>query len=188
MRYLLGFLATIGLIILILVLLLRGGGSSASAPKALNLADYARSDSGAHLTIDGPVVADQTHQEVKIDVDASQVTFSLYDGYEGNLINQQTYLNNQEAYTNFLLALQHQGFTNGNNDTKMKDERGYCALGQRRVYSFTDSGNTLMRYWSTGCNVKTFKGNSDNVTKLFKLQVPDYSKLTQGTQLGGGFF
>lgn len=183
MRYLLGFLATIGLIILILVLLLRGGDSSSPAAKSLTLSDYARSNSAAHFTIDGPVVADQDHQEVKIDVDAYQVTFSLYDGYQGNLLNQQTYPSNEEAYTNFLLALQHQGFTTGNNDVSMRDERGYCPLGQRKVYSFTDGSDQLMRYWSTGCTVKTFKGNIDSVTTLFQRQVPDYNKLTQGSKL-----
>jgi hypothetical protein len=183
MRYILGFLATIGLIILILILLLRGGGDSASAPKALNLADYARSDSAAHLVIDGPVVADQNHQQVKIDVDANEVSFTLQNGYDGDVVIQQTYPNNQNAYTNFLLALQHQGFTTGNTDPTMKDERGYCPLGQRKIYSFTDGSDQLMRYWSTGCNVKTFKGNSDAVTTLFRRQVPDYSKFISQSKL-----
>lgn len=183
MRYIFGFLVTIGLIVLILVLLLKGGGDSASAPKALNLGDYARSDSAAHFVLDGPIVADQNHREVKIDVDANEVTFTLLDGYEGSVINSQTYPNNQDAYTNFLLALQHQGYTDGNNDASMKDERGYCPLGQRKIFSFTNGSETLMRYWSTGCNVKTFKGSVSTVTQLFKSQVPDYDKLVRGTQL-----
>jgi hypothetical protein len=185
MRYIFGILATIGLLVLILVLLLKGGGSSATTPKALILANYAKDDSAAHFVIDGPVVADQNHQEVKIDVDANQVTFSLLSGYEGEVISQQTYANNIDSYTNFLLALQHQGFTNGNTDPDMKDERGYCPLGQRKVYSFTNDSKQLMRFWSTGCNVKTFKGSAEAVTSLFERQVPDYSKLISQSKLDG---
>src|SRR5689334_15771161 len=102
MRYILGILGTAGLIILILVLLLRGGGSGAPAPKALKLADYVSGDSAAHLVIDGPIVADQNHQAIQIDVDANQVTFRLVNGYEGEVVDQQTYANNQDSYTNFL--------------------------------------------------------------------------------------
>lgn len=183
MRYLVGIFATIGLVILILVLLLRGGGSGAPAPKALNLIDYAKNDSAAHFVLDGPIVADQKHNQVKIDVDANEVTFSLISGYQGEVVKQQTYPNNVDSYSNFLLALQHQGFTNGNNDSKLKDERGYCPLGQRRVYSFTDGSDQLMRYWSTGCNVKTFRGNTSSVYALFTSQVPDYGKLVTGANL-----
>ncbi|MGH7241729.1 MAG: hypothetical protein ACREGB_05525 [Candidatus Saccharimonadales bacterium] len=183
MRYLLGIFATIGLIVLILVLLLRGGGSGSPAPKALNLIDYAKNDSAAHFVLDGPIVANQNYNEVKIDVDANEVTFSLVSGYQGQVVKQQTYPNNVNSYSNFLLALQHQGFTEGNNDPKMKDERGYCPLGQRRIYSLTNGSDQLMRYWSTGCNAKTFRGNVDNVYMLFRAQVPDYGKLTSGANL-----
>lgn len=183
MRYILGILATIGLVIIILVLLLRGGGDGSPAPKTLNLIDYAKSDSAAHLLIDGPINANQDHQQIKIDVDADAVTYTLYNGYEGDIITRQTYPSNQDSYTNFLYALQHQGFTEGNNDSKLKDERGYCPLGERKIYSFTDGSDELMRYWSTGCNIKTFRGNINQVMTLFRRQVPDYSKLVSQSKL-----
>ena len=181
MRYLIGLFATLGLIILILVLLLRGGGSSPTEAKALKLADYATSGSAAHYIIDGPIVADQKHQEVKIDVDAEQVTFTLYAGYDGEVTKQQTYLNSDKAYAVFLRALQNEGFTKGNADPKLQDERGVCPLGQRRIYAFTDGSKQLMRFWSTGCDIKTFGGKINNVATLFRNQVPDYNEQVSGT-------
>lgn len=182
MRYLLGFLATIGLLILILVLLLRGGDSAVET-KALNLADYARTDSVAQLTIDGPVTSNSTHEEVTIDVSSDEVVFSLYKGYEGELVNRQSYPNNTNAYTEFLYGLQHEGFTKGNTDPAMKDERGVCPLGQTQVYSFENEGKQLMRFWSTSCGTKTFHGKTGAVINLFQHQVPDYNKLISGTSL-----
>jgi hypothetical protein len=96
MRFIIGILITIGLIVLILVLLLRGGGSTPT-PKTLKLSDYANSGSTAHYILDGPIVSDQEHQGVKIDVSADEVSFMLYRGYEGDVIKQQTYLNNNSA-------------------------------------------------------------------------------------------
>lgn len=186
MRYLLGILATIGLIVLILVLLLRGGGSTPEV-KPLKLSDYATSNSSVHYIIDGPIVADQDHDQINIDVDANQVTFTLYQGYEGDVVKQQSYPNNQDAYTVFLKALQQEGFTKGNNDKALSDERGRCPLGQRRIYSFTDGSDQLMRYWSTSCGDKTFGGETGKIDALFRRQVPDFGKLVSGSQFNSMF-
>lgn len=177
MRYLIGIFATIGLIILILILLLRGGGNSTPQGKSLKLSDYAKTGSSAHFTIDGPVTADQKHQQARIDVEADKVTFTLYRGYEGDVVRQNTYTNNQEAYTTFLKALQTQGFTKLNAETALKDERGYCPLGQRHIYAFDDGSKQVLRSWSTSCGSGTFKGKIGTVSSLFEHQVPDYGTL-----------
>ncbi|MBC7582045.1 hypothetical protein H7097_04240 [Aeromicrobium sp.] len=187
MRYVFGFLATIGLIILILVLLLRGGGGgdSTPVPKSLVLAKYAQTGSSAEFIIDGPIVSDPKHQELKIRVSADSVTYSLYSGYQGDLIKQTSYPNNTSAYTVFLKSLQNEGFTKGNTDKQLTDERGVCPLGQRRIYSFDDSSKSLMRFWSTSCGTKTFEGRSSNVATLFRNQVPDYGTLSSNTEFSG---
>jgi len=181
MRYIFGFLVTIGLIILILVLLLRGGTSSPTA-KPVNLGDYLYSNATAQLIIDGPVVAEPNHREVQIDVTQNNVVFTLYQGYQQNVIRTQTYSNNQSAYAVFLQALQHAGFTKTIKDNSLYDERGYCSGGNRYIDTFTSDGKDVIRSWSTSCGgTSTFRGFQGSVIDLFERQVPDYPKLTADT-------
>jgi hypothetical protein len=188
MRYLIGLLVTVGLIVLVLVLLFRGGGSTPpTAAGLVDLSKYANTDSSAQLIIDGPEVADQSHQQVEIDVSSSDVTFTLYNGYQQNAVRTQTTANNTVAYGVFLQALQHQNFTKGNTDPKLKDERGYCPLGQRNIYSFNNDSKQLMRFWSTNCGVSTFKGTAGTVTLLFKQQVPNYNAILRDIPGAGNF-
>jgi hypothetical protein len=126
-------------------------------------------------------VADQDHREVKIDVRSHEVVFTLYRGYEGDIINQQTTLNNNSAYTVFLKGLQNLGFNLGNRNPALQDERGRCPNGQRSIYEFTNESDMLMRFWSTSCGEKTFNGNISGVTQMFRAQVSNYNQLVQGT-------
>ena len=181
MRFIIGFLVTIGLIILIIVLLLRGGGTATPTPKALTLADHATGSSYAEFFIDAPVVSQQKHREVKITVSQNEVAFTQYQGYEDSIVSSQTYPNNSEAYEVFLRALQHQNFTVGSTDKALSDERGYCPQGSRYIYSFNDGSKQLMRFWSTSCGGQgTFKGLPTSVRNLFQAQVPDYNRLSRG--------
>jgi hypothetical protein len=184
MRYFIGFLVTIGLIVLILFLLLRGGGSSTPAAKLLNIENYAyNSNATAEFIVDGPVVSDQDHREFKIDVTENTVTFTLYQGYEQNVLTTQTYSNNSSSFAVFLHALQLNGFTLGNNTKSLSDERGHCATSDRSIYSFSDGTNQLFRYWSSECGTGTFKGQANVIGSLFKLQVPNYNALIQGVNI-----
>jgi hypothetical protein len=186
MRFILGILATLGLIILILVLLFRGGGSS-NKPKALYLPDYAHSGSTAQLVMQGPVVADQNYREVKIDVSSDDVVFTVYQGYEGDVLKTQSYVNNDSAYTVFLKSLQFSGFTLGDRSKNLEDVSGRCPTGQRSVYSFTNESDQLMKFWSTSCGQKTFNGSINVVSQLFRTQVPDYDTLIQNTDFNNSF-
>jgi hypothetical protein len=174
MRYLLGILATAGLVILILVLLFRGGGSGPQA-KMLMLPDYATTGSSAQYSIEGPVVADQSYEQISIDVDAQQVTLNIYKSYDHDLIKTQTYQNSQEAYNTFLKALQNVGFTKVNTNPALKDHHGVCPLSQSSVYSFDNGSKQVIHAWSTPCGSKSFNGNASSVRTLFQRQVPDYS-------------
>jgi len=180
MRYFIGFLVTIGLIVLIIVLLVSGGGSKAPTVKPLNLADYTQTNSTAQLIIDGPINADQSHHEAKITVDANNVTAIFYNGYQDTVLRSQTYANNQTAYAVFLHDLQHSGFTAY--DSKItRDERGYCPQGRRYILSFTSDGKELRRSWATSCGnsvPRSYPGTVQPILSLFRAQVPDYAKLT----------
>jgi hypothetical protein len=183
MRYIVGFLVTIGLIILIIVLLLRGGGGSVTT-KQVKLGDYLYSGGTAQLIIDGPIVADPNHREVQINVSQNSVDFTLYQGYQQTVVRSQTYPNNQSAYAVFLQALQHAGYTLTTNDKSLYDERGYCPGGDRFIYAFTNNGTNVVRSWSTSCGgTSTFRGVPGTVLTLFKRQVPNYGDLIKDTNL-----
>ena len=187
MRYFIGFLVTIGLIVLILFLLLTGGGKKdQKAPHIFRVDDYAYSDTAvAEMIVDGALNADPDHNEIKIDVSKTTISVTVYQGYNQTVLNTQSFENNDRAFAVFMHALQHANFDKGNNSKALQDERGYCPAGTRTIYSLSTGEGQLMRYWQSSCGQGTFKGNSSTVSYLFKQQVPsaDFSNLTKNLKL-----
>jgi len=183
MKYFFGFLASIGLVILVFILVLRGFGGKSNTPQANPLTDYANSDTLVRMTVDGPIVSDQQHQAYRITIGRSETRVETLQGYEYDAIDTRTYNNNQEGFTNFLRAIELAGFAKGIKDvsSQAKDERGVCATGDRFVFEVIDGTSQKQRYWSTSCgNNGTFKGNTEQVKRLFDRQVPtpDFTQLT----------
>jgi hypothetical protein len=176
MRYFTGFLIAIGLIILIFVIILKGGGSKAPS---LNLNSYANSDATIQLTIDGPITADQTHQQIQIAISPTDSGIEMLQGYQGSVTNSKTYLNNQNAYSVFIHALANTGFTKGVSSTNLDSEVGACSSGERYIFTLTEGGSTVAEYWSTSCGGGTFGGNINVAMNLFEQQIPDFSTITQ---------
>lgn len=184
MRYFLGFLVAIGLIILILVLMFSGGGKPKVPSTAKSLESYATTDAAVSMYLDGPINANQDHQAVKITVDRNSVTFDKFSGYQGDVTQEQTFNNNETSYFNFLRALEFSGFTHGNTDSSLSDERGRCPLSERMVFELNDGDNRLEHFWTTSCGgTKTYQGNTAATIQLFERQVPGYSKLTSSLSL-----
>ena len=180
-RYFIWLIAVFGLIIILIILLTPSGKK---LPTARSLYSYANTGAVARLTIDGPINSDELHQSVQINVDQYSVTYDQYQGYQGHVIKQLTFPNNEPAYNAFLHALYHSGFTEGNTSSSLQDEEGYCALGDRFIYEFIDGSTEVERFWSTSCNnTKTFKGDSGLTIDLFRSQVPNYSEITNNLNL-----
>lgn len=179
MRYFMAFFAALLLLFLLIFLLFHGGGKPRS-PIGKTLYSYSATDAEVRLTIDGPINADQDHRQARITVSSSDVTFDRIQGYDGNVINTKSYANTDNAYAVFLLALAHAGFTNGNNDPQLSDERGYCPLGDRYIFELIQDNKDLERYWATNCgSPKTYLGSLSLTLSLFEAQVPNYSALNQ---------
>jgi hypothetical protein len=182
MRYFLGFLVSIGLIILVFVLVLRGFGGKPE-PTRNPLTDYANSNTIVRMTVDGPIVADQQHQAYRITVGQSETRIETLQGYEYDAIDTKIYDNNQEGYANFLRAIDLAGYTKGvaDADGQAQDERGVCANGNRFIFEIINGTSQIERYWSTSCgNNGTFKGNTQAIKQLFDRQIPvrDFSRET----------
>lgn len=182
MRYFLGFLAAIGLIVLVIILIVRGlsGGDEAAAPKTA-LTDYSDTATTVRLTIDGPLTANEKHYAVRVTVGRDGNELEVIQGYEGDVVLSQNYENNEAAYTNFLKALQLQGFTKGAAESPIADERGRCPMNKRYIYEIVSPGGaTTQRFWSSDCKIGTFAGNGATIRSLFKKQIPDYNKAIRG--------
>jgi hypothetical protein len=181
MRYIIGLLLGIGLIVLVIILVFKAftGGSNTPAAPQIDLNSYATTEAVMRYTIDGPIISDQQHERIRVTVSSDQVLFEEIQGYQGKLKQSKTYPNNTDAYATFLHALTLAGFTRGNPSVD-KDERGYCPTGRRYVYEGLSGGDNIFRWWSDSCVTKegNFLGKPSTIQTLFTRQVPDYSKLT----------
>lgn len=184
MRYITGILIAIGLVVLTIVLIIKAfGGGGGPEQKRIDLTSYASTDAVMQLTIDGPLNADEEHRQLKITVGRDETTLDVLQGYDGQVIRSQSYQSNQVAYVNFLRALEVNGFINGDANPNFKDERGQCATGQRYIFEAVSGGEDVLRWWATSCGGGNFKGDRNVVRTLFRNQIPDFSKLAQGTGL-----
>ncbi len=184
MRYIVGFLIGIGLIVLTFILIVRifSGGGDEARPREINLNSYSTTDTVMRLTMDGPVVADAQHQQIRITVGRDQVLFERFVGYQGDIADTKTYPNNPDAYSEFLKALDVAGYKLGNADGP-KDERGFCPTGQRFIYEAIGDGENILRWWQTSCGNSqgNFEGRGVDIRNLYKKQVPEYRQLIRGT-------
>ncbi|HEX8763254.1 MAG TPA: hypothetical protein VF733_05895 [Candidatus Saccharimonadales bacterium] len=180
MKYFLGFLVSIGLIILVFILILRGfsGKKTDEIPKPL--VDYANTSTLVRMTVDGSIISDQEHRSYRITVGKDATEIETLQGYQNLPLESKTFDNNQEGYANFLRAIDLAGFAKGNSKSQNKDERGVCPNGSRVIFEILDNASRKQRFWTTTCGGGTFKGNAPSVRQLFNRQVPnaDFSKLT----------
>jgi hypothetical protein len=186
MKYFFGFLISIGLIVLVVVLVIKGFSGNDPKQQQAPLSDYAGTSSLMQLTISGPIVGDQQFHSYRITVGRDATTIETRVGYEGTVKDQRTYANNQESYTNFLRALDVAGFDEGDKKSANKDERGMCANGDRYVMQIKNGASDVQRFWSSTCRGQgNFKGNAEEVRRLFNVQIPqtDFPKLTTGLKL-----
>jgi hypothetical protein len=187
MKYFLGFLGVVALVVLVFILVIRGfSGSGDKQPKTESqLSDYTNTTTVMRMTIEGPVVADQNYDEVRITIGRDANTIEIVNGYQDKVISAKTYPNNSDAYGNFLRAIQLLGYTKGDTTGTLDDERGYCASGNRYVYEIVSGASDVQRYWIGTCGVGTFKGSSAQIRALFRAQIPDYANITGKLTIGG---
>jgi len=187
-KYIVGFLAAVGLIVVVIVLLVRALVSGPGTPVApsivpADLASQADTATTVKLTLDSPITAPPLHHDITITVGRDETVLTISDGYNGNVVQSKTYGMSATAYRIFLRAIDLNGFTEGNSDPTMKDERGHCALGDRFIYEVIDpDGQTTQRYWQSTCGTGTFNGDGPTIRQLFRDQVPDYFQLTNNIQ------
>ncbi|HUB94111.1 MAG TPA: hypothetical protein VMB52_06430 [Verrucomicrobiae bacterium] len=181
LRPLLTGLVAIGLVVLVIVLIIKGFSHPPEAPgSATDITNYANSDATVTLLVDGPTSYNDNHYQIKISVSAAQNEIDIIQGYQGVVVNSQTFPNNSAAFAAFLQALNLMNFSKGRQSSE--DYRGYCPAGERYIYTFNDGTKNLFSYWSTSCGQGTFQGKVAPVLQQFSNQIPPdaYDKITSG--------
>ena len=181
----------IGFIIFIVILVMvfgRGGGDK-PAPTTnpiKPLAEYAGTNATVSFTTDGIVNADELHRAIRITVSNNQVTLDVLKGYNPQVIQSNTFQNNQEAYAVFLRAIYNAGFTVKTKNNKIPaDPSGQCPLGNRYILNLNQDGVDLSNTWASTCGSKagTSTGSISTIRTLFQYQVPGYNRLVNNVNL-----
>jgi len=180
-------LVAIGLVVLVIVLIVKALVGPPSAPSSqIDVTSYANTpNASVTLLVDGPTDIDQDHRQVKITVSATQNEIDVMQGYQGNVMANQSFSNNPAAFSAFLQTLKLMGFSKGTVSTT--NYQGYCPTGDRYVYTFNNGEKNLFSYWSTSCGGQgTFGGNASQVLGQFRQQIPQsaFDQLTGDVSLG----
>lgn len=183
MRYFVGFMLLIALLIFLIVLVVMGRGGGPAIPTK-TLASFSTTDAKVSFLNDGMINSASEHRQILITVDRDYVVYKELIGYNGRVAASRKFNNTEVAYNNFLSALGHAGFTLINKDPALQNEKGYCPLGQRYIFEMTEGSEQLQRSWATSCgDPKTFLGSLQVTIDLFQAQVPQYQELTANVEL-----
>ncbi|HEY1063778.1 MAG TPA: hypothetical protein VGE30_00590 [Candidatus Saccharimonadales bacterium] len=182
LRYFIGLGLVIVLLFVVIFMIIRGGGDDGKVPETERELTSYTDDSNAAIvfTTIGPITAPENHNEVQIVVTNTDASIDVMQGFDGNVLNSQTYPLTTSAFGEFLHALNRAGYTEGNTAEDLKDDRGFCPTGSRYIFEVRDGSKTVQRFWSTNCRntPKTFKGNESLAIDLFRAQIPNYDELT----------
>jgi hypothetical protein len=177
-RIIIFLLVVTGLIWLVVVLfqnVFTNGNDTSNSDTELSLVSYADTDAVATMYIEGPVVANQDHNAVRIAIDRNQSSVEVIKGYDGQVVAQQVFPNTQASYLEFLSALDKSGYTKGNRDPDLRDDKGSCPFGNRYIYTLNDGTKDVLHYWTTNCSGGggTYGGKSSLTRELFLRQIPE---------------
>ncbi len=175
------------ILIAIFVIVVRSGDrpdQKASVARPTALVDYADTSAEVRFTQVGSINARENHRVVQIIVGRDYRTITLFDGYQGNVMNSETLHNDQDAYQAFLSALHNSGYTKTRVASRGVEVLGACPTGSRFYYDIIQGTETLQSLWGTSCSgIKgTYAGNNSTVQSLFQAQIPTYSTFVQGVQ------
>lgn len=184
MRYILGVLGVIAALIIVFFLIFRGGNNQNQTPTTpATLVSYADKNSSVSLTTYGRLVGEQERRAIRVTVTPNERRFEVLSGYGESVTTLQTYQNTQEAYANFLSALNRYGFTEARKSS-ITDQRGVCPTGNRFDYTLSENGDTKSSLWSVSCDSSgTFAGRAAVIRDLFQRQIPDYNAQARPVQL-----
>lgn len=154
--------------------------------KVIQLSSYSKNNNAqVRYSIEGPINAPEVHRSVQISVSPTSRTLNVFAGYQGQAVASQTYPNDTNSYSDFLQALSHAQFTSERQVSSAIKPQSICPLGNRSSFEIIENAKSKMNLWTSSCAKGTFSGNVSTVRSLFRLQIPDYEKLTRSVSVSG---
>ena len=134
--------------------------------------------------LDGRLVGAEDRRSIRITVSANERRLEVLSGYNGEVINSQSFPNTQTAYKAFLSGLGGQGFMTAKK-TDIVDPQSVCTNGLHHYYTLTEGSEKKSDLWSVSCDKSgTFNGRSTKtIRELFQRQIPEYGQQIQGVKL-----
>lgn len=181
-------IAIVGLVSLARFIFFPGSSSSNNALTDTSRDDLLSSVEGrsVSMTVRGPIVADENFRSYKITISPTSRVIKTYTGYLGTVLEQRTLTNNVAAYEEFVHALDKanlvagQPFTGENNDV-----RGICATGRVYEFSLLKDAEATETLWTSTCSGSkgSLKANADQLTQLYRAQIPESRELIRAISL-----
>jgi hypothetical protein len=185
MKYIMGALGVIFLVILVVVLITRGGGRGPTE-RPLVVSEQAREGVSAVMTQQGRLVGEDQRRAIRIVVSQDERRIEILTGYDEAIERAHSYPNTPAAFVSFLAALQQADFIDKKVST-VKDVRGACPFGRTFIYEVNEFSQSLFESWGTTCSraVGTAAGDQKDIRRLFQNQIDDYSLQIRGVSLTG---
>ncbi|MDH3498705.1 MAG: hypothetical protein OEM97_01155 [Acidimicrobiia bacterium] len=153
----------------------------------IDLSDEATTKTAVHLTLEGPIVAREDNQPIRIIVDASYRRLHILQGYDAqDIADRMRWENDLESYAEFMAALEFEGFASckGVPASVEPDGTGACPKNRRMVVELYEDGLQQMRLWWADCDggTGTLAGKARTIEELFIAQIPNFDTLTDGIE------
>jgi hypothetical protein len=142
--------------------------------------------SAVSMTVRGPIVADENFRSYQITISPSSRDMRTYTGYLGAVLEQRTLSNNVAAYEEFVHALDKANLVQGQPfEGDANDVRGICATGRVTEFSLLSDGQASETLWTSTCGGSrgSLRANVDQLTQLFRAQVPESRTLLRDISL-----
>lgn len=143
-------------------------------------------DRSVRMSVRGPIVADEEFRSYDIEISPIGRRMTVYEGYEGKVLNETRLSNNEEAYAEFVNALSRAQFTSeGELSEEVEDIEGLCANGRLYTFKLLQSQSVVKELWTSSCREVRgiFAGDAVQIRNLFHRQIPESRELLRGVDL-----
>jgi hypothetical protein len=168
-----------------------GGGEASPSPTPTTPAGKqalttTTADRSVRMGVRGPIVANENAHSYTISVSPDTRNMTTYKGYDAQQVASKDYGNNAQAYTQFVTALDRAKLMDGKPlEGEANNTDGICSAGYLYVFEVRQGDNTVQQLWTSTCKGSpgSLTANLAQVSRLFNLQIPDFSTLANQVNL-----
>lgn len=167
-----------------------GGSSTSPSPTPVNSGKEELTKTLANrsvrMSVRGPLVANENFRSYTITVSPDARNMTTTTGYDKKELDNEQLPNTSQAYGQLVYALGRAHLMDGTPlSGDANDTRGVCATGMLYEFEVLQGNNTVQKLWTSTCagSKGSLKASLSQVTKLFQLQIPDFSILAGKVKL-----